>query len=315
METDATIATPQDYAHCWQIMQAASKNYTFASRVLPRATLPHVAALYAFLRVGDDRVDVAHPGFATPEAAIADWEAAYWRAFATGASEHPVLRAYLATTTAYHIPPEIMRPYFRAMQDDLRVTRYATFEDLLHYMDGSAVPVGRAMTYILGVRPPCTLAMALPYADSLAIAMQLSNFWRDIGEDWQRGRLYIPQTDMAHFAVSETAMAQSCITPQWRALLEFEFARTEHYYTHARQGIAMLATGQWAVFSGWHIYRALLAAIRRQDFDVFTQRAGSTSRQKIGHLFHAAWEAYDIRKHFNPVYPSAVDCVDSVRSH
>ena len=85
-----------------------------------------------------------------------------------------------------------MAPYFRAMKEDLTVTRFPTFADLLHYMEGSALPVGRAMTYILGVRPPHTIEETLPYADSLSIAMQLSNFWRDIGPDWRIGRVYLP---------------------------------------------------------------------------------------------------------------------------
>ena len=122
-------------------------------------------ALYALMRVGDDRVDVTYEGFDSPLAAIEDWERTYWQAFETGHSDHPVMRAYLASASACGIPAEIMTPYFRAMKEDLTVTRYPTFADLLHYMEGSALPVGRAMTYILGVRRPYTVEETLPYAD------------------------------------------------------------------------------------------------------------------------------------------------------
>jgi phytoene synthase len=191
-ETSLPVATPEDYAECRRVMSGASKNYSFASRFLPRTKRHHVQALYALLRVGDDRVDLTHEGFTTPLAAIEDWERAYWQAFETGRSGHPVMRAYLNTALECSIPAEIMTPYFRAMKEDLAVTRFPTFADLLHYMDGSAIVVGRAMTYILGVRQPYTIADTLPHADSLSIAMQLSNFWRDVGEDWSIGRVYIP---------------------------------------------------------------------------------------------------------------------------
>ena len=91
------IASPEDYAECRRVMLGASKNYSFASRFLPRAVLRHVEALYALMRVGDDRVDVTYEGFDSPLAAIEDWERTYWQAFETGHSDHPVMRAYLDT--------------------------------------------------------------------------------------------------------------------------------------------------------------------------------------------------------------------------
>ena len=273
-------------------MFGASKNYSFASRFLPRHVLPHVEALYALMRVGDDRVDVTYEGFASPRDAIADWEQSYWAAFETGHSDHPVLRAYRDTALICGIPAEVMTPYFRAMKEDLTVTRYPTFADLLHYMEGSALPVGRAMTYILGVRQPYTVAETLPYADSLAIAMQLSNFWRDIGEDWRIGRVYLPGEDLARFQVTEADIAAGRITPDFIGLLEFEIERTEAYYRNARIGVRRLATGRVGVMAGLEVYRAILPGIRRNGYDVFTRRAGTTRRQKIGLALRAPLAVY-----------------------
>ena len=87
---DPGIASPEDYAVCADVMRGASKNYSFASALLPAEKRPHVEALYALLRVGDDRVDVSYEGFSTPLEAIDDWERAYWRAFETGDSDHPL---------------------------------------------------------------------------------------------------------------------------------------------------------------------------------------------------------------------------------
>lgn len=286
-QQEEAMATSADYAACRRVMRAASKNYAFASLVLPRDKVRHVEALYALLRVGDDLVDISHSGFSSATEAINDWENAYWQAFETHTSDHPVLRAYLDTALTFSIPPETMTAYFRAMRDDLTMTRYPTFDDLLRYMEGSAIPVGRAMVHILGIKSPHTIKTALPYADSLAIAMQLSNFWRDIGEDWERGRVYIPQEDMVRFGVTEDDLKARRITPAFIDLLNFEIDRAMHYYSHAARGIRFLATGQWGVRSGLHIYRAILTHIRRQDYDVFSHRAGDNVWQRVAHVLCA----------------------------
>jgi len=236
-----------------------------------------VEALYALLRVGDDRVDVAHPGFGSPLAAIENWEWQYHRAIETGYSPPPVMRASLHPALECGIPRDTMQAYFRSMREDLTITRFPTFADLLHYMDGSAIPVGRAMTYIVGVRAPHRMHDTLPAADSLSVAMQLSNFWRDIGEDYQRaGRIYLPQEDMERFGVREADIAARRITPDFVRLLEFEFERTERYYTQARAGVATLRHARWAIMSALEIYHAILPDIRRHGYDVFSRKAGAT---------------------------------------
>lgn len=282
MPGDDRITLAEDYAECRQIMFGASKNYSFASRFLPRSVLRHVEALYAVMRIGDDRVDVSFSGFASPLAAIEDWERAYWRAFEMDTSEHPVLRAYLHTARQFSIPPELMTPYFQSMKEDLTIPRFPTFAELLHYMEGSALPVGRAMTYIVGVKHPHTIEDTLPYADSLSIAMQLSNFWRDIGQDYRIGRIYLPLEDMEQFGVTETDIAEGRITPAFASLLEHEMARTDAYYHHARQGISRLAQGSLGVMAALEIYHAIHAGIRGNGYDVFTRRATTTPLQKLG---------------------------------
>jgi phytoene synthase len=274
-------ASLTDYTYCHQIMLGASNNYSFASNFLPQEKRRHVDALYAFLRIGDDRVDVSHKGFDTPLEAIDDWESIYWSAFETGDSPDPVMRAYLDTAIEHDIPANTMNAYFRAMKEDLVKTRFDNFDELLHYMDGSAVPVGRAMTYILGVQKPYTYAKALPRADALSIGMQLSNFWRDIGQDWQIGRVYLPREDMDAFKISEEDLANQKIHPNFVELLEFEIERTQEYYKSARDGIPMLASGQWGVMSGLLLYESILDSIRANKYDVFSRRARTNFAQKM----------------------------------
>lgn len=288
------IASAKDYLECRRTMQAASKNYSFASRFFPREKLRHVEALYALMRVGDDRVDVSHQGFSTPQEAIDDWELAYDRAFGLGDSPYPVMRAYLNTAIECGIPKDVMTAYFRAMRDDLTVTRFPAFSDLVYYMEGSAIPVGRAMTYILGAREPYCIEDALPGADSLSIAMQLSNFWRDIGYDWTIGRVYLPQEDLERHHYTEGDIASGRVTPRLVELLEFQFERTELYYQHALNSVPMLASGQWAVMSGLEVYRAIISGIRRNRYDVFNFRAETSKPQKVG-LALKAWFKTSLR--------------------
>lgn len=286
----AGIASQQDYAYCRQVMRSSSQRYSFASAFLPTEKRKHVEALYAFLRVGDDRVDVSHAGFASPLSAIEDWERKYWSAFETGDSPEPVMRAYLNTALECHIPREIMSSYFRAMKDDLSVNRFPTFGDLMHYMEGSALPVGRAMTHILGVRQPFSLEDAIPRADHLAAAMQLSNFLRDIAYDWSIGRVYLPLEDLERFRVTEKDLADKKVSSRFIELVEFQIRRTEELYEQARPGIKMLAGGRWGVMCGLEIYRAILQDIRRIRHDVFSRRADISTARKI-QLVAKSWMA------------------------
>jgi phytoene synthase len=283
------VAAPEDYAECRRVMFAASRNYSFASRFFPRRVLYHVEALYAFLRTGDDRVDESHQGFASSRTAIDDWERTYRHAFETQHSSYPVMRAYLNTALACGIPPETMVPYFWSMREDLTVTRYSHFAQLMRYMEGSAIAVGRAMTCILGVRPPCSLDEIIPRADSLAVAMQLSNFLRDVGQDWRRGRVYLPGEDLARCGVTEDDLAAGRVTERFVRLMEFQIERAEWYYRDAVSGVRRLKNGRWGIMAGMEVYHGIHDAIRRNNYDVFTRHAGTTRAQKLLLALRAWW--------------------------
>jgi phytoene synthase len=282
-------ASPGDYELCREIMRKASGNYSSASRLLPARKRRHVDALYAFMRVGDDRVDGAPAGFESARVAIDAWESVYNRAFAQSGSDHPVMRAYLCTCLECGIPADTMSAYFRAMREDLTVARYPTFSDLMHYMEGSAIPVGRAMTRILGVRPSEDATKVAAGADSLAVAMQLSNFCRDVGQDWSLGRVYLPLEDLRRFGYSEGDLAAGRVSRQFIELMEFQFARIEGFYREAEPAVAALAGGRWGVMAGLEIYRGILAAIRRNGFDVFRCRAAPGRWRKAGLALKALW--------------------------
>jgi phytoene synthase len=119
--------------------------------------------------------------------------------------------------------------------------------------------------------------------------MQLSNFWRDIGYDWGLGRVYIPQEDLERFGCTEAGLAGKRISPSFIDLLEFEFERTQDYYRQARLSVSMLASGRWAVMSALEVYRALIVGIRRNRYDVFNRRAGTSNAQKLGLAARSFW--------------------------
>lgn len=278
----------EDYVECQRIMRSASKNYTLASYFLPREKRQHVEALYALVRIGDDLVDVNHNGFKSASAAIKSWHNQYWQAFETGDSPHPVLRAYIHTAQKFDIPIELMNPYFQAMSEDLTITRFPRFEHLLHYIDGSAIPVGRAMCHILGTYTS-EVSDAYSAAESLAIAMQLSNFWRDIAEDWDRGRIYIPLEDLDRFQYTEKDIENQQLNENFIKLMEYQFERTELYYEQAYQGIKLLRSGQWAVLNALNLYRSIIDSIRQNNYDVFTQRASAPTLMKVWMVTSSIW--------------------------
>ena len=190
----------------------------------------------------------------------------------------------------FAIPAEVMEPYFRSMKADLTVTRFPTFADLLYYMDGSAA-AGRTGDDLHRGRSATDTASRTrsPYADSLSIAMQLSNFWRDVGQDYRIGRVYLPLEDMARFGVTEDDLRDARVDDRFISLMEFEMARTDEYYRHAVPGIKRLAAGRWGVVAALEVYRAIHQAIRRNGYDVFTKRATTTKAQKFGLAVRAQW--------------------------
>jgi len=167
------------------------------------------------------------------------------------------------------IDPECFDRFFGAMALDLTTTTYETWEDLCGYMEGSAAVIGEMMLPVL--RP--TSSAAKDPARSLGFAFQLTNFLRDVDEDLDRGRTYIPQEDLRRFGVDLHAPGGRTVTPQWRACLAFEIARNRELYAHADTGIALLPPrSARCVGAARVLYARILDRIERAGYDVFTDR-------------------------------------------
>lgn len=274
-----TAATLADYQYCAALQRRFGKSYYFATRFFPADLRPHVHALYAFVRVPDQWVD--EPAGLSPEEAqrqIDRYEADLRRALEGEGVDSPVLRAFAQTARQFDIPWRYLSDFLEAMRRDLHCTRYRTYAELEGYMWGSAGVVGAMMLCLFR----CHHEPLLPYAVRMGEAMQMTNFLRDVGEDWRRGRIYLPQEDLERFGVTEEDIAQGRLSEPMRQLLRFEIERTRALYREAEVGIALLPREfRYPVLLGSRLYAQILRRIEGNDYDVFRQRARTGTWEKV----------------------------------
>lgn len=272
------VTLARAYAQCEVVTRTHSRTFFLASGLLPAAKRRAVRALYAFCRVSDDLVDQTGNEPGAPEsdvvAGIQPAEALErWRSRAL--SDDPpaddlVALAWADTRARYGIPKIYAEQLLQGVAQDLQVTRYATFETLAGYAYAVASTVGLMSMHIVGFAGEA----ALPYAVKLGVALQLTNILRDVGEDWRRGRLYLPQDELAAHEISEDDIAAGRLDGRWREFFRFQIARNRRLYAEALPGIALLdPDGRFAIAAAAELYRAILSDIETHDYDVFHRRA------------------------------------------
>ena len=261
---DATLV--QGYRECARLTWRHGTTYFWGAVLLPRPQRKHVHAIYALCRLADDIVDLpTRPELV--EGQLTDFEQRFRTALVDRGSDDPVLAAIVHTVVSCGIEPECFERFFGAMRMDLTVTSYRTWQDLCGYMEGSAAVIGEMMLPVLQPTSPRAKAPAR----SLGLAFQLTNFLRDVDEDLDRGRVYLPQEDLEHFGVDINARRA---TPEWRAFLAYEIERNRALYAFADTGIALLPPrSARCVGTARVLYAEILNRIERQDYDVFRARA------------------------------------------
>lgn len=269
------------YAICDQIIRQHSKSFFFSSQFLAPPKRRAVRALYAFCRTTDDTVDMAT---GDPARALADWVR---RVRAPHPDPHdPVLVAWHDTQRQYRLPNNLVDELLAGMAMDLTIDRYATFADLWLYCYRAASVVGLLVAGITGAAPNAT-----PYAIKLGVALQMTNILRDVGEDARRGRVYLPQEDLAYFGLSDTDILQGVYDARFKALMQFEIARTHQLYAESWPGIALLhPDGRFSVAAAARVYRGILDRIAANQYDVYQQRAYVPLRRKMALLPRLWWD-------------------------
>jgi phytoene synthase len=239
--------------------------------------------LYAFCRVTDDIVDC-------PDC-DAQQSLNEWRRSAL-AAEPPIANlvavAWADARQRHHIPLRLAEQLIDGVARDLTQARYANFDDLTTYAYGVASTVGLMSMRIIGYRN----AGAIPYAIKLGVALQLTNILRDVGEDWQAGRVYLPADELARFDLSEDDLARGRVDVRWRAFMRFQIERNRRLYAEAWPGIQLLnEDGRFAIAAAGDLYRRILDDIEAHDYDVFTRRAHVSTPRKLLALFNLWWKS------------------------
>jgi 15-cis-phytoene synthase len=280
------------YAACRTINAHHGRTYFLATRLLPRARRPAVHALYGFARYADEIVDDLGDGRSAAEKAqrIDRLAAQLVVALDGGPAAHPVLAAVGDTAARYAIDRAHFTDFLASMRMDTEVTDYATLDALSLYVHGSAAVIGLQMLPVLGTTVP--RAEAEPAAAALGVAFQLTNFLRDIGEDLDRGRVYLPADELAAFGVDRALLTWSRHTRRpdariARALAHL-VAHTRAVYRRAAPGVAMLEPCSRAcVACAFTLYRGILDEIERAGYAVLHRRVAVPSARRAAGVVRA----------------------------
>ena len=284
----------ESYEHCHHIARAARSNFYYAFYLLPKPKRDGLAALYAFMRLVDDVSDEGQDlgakqrGLARWRAAldqtitgqeqVLDGNAAVASPVATLPGAEEILPALVDTMQRYHMPARYLHDLISGAEMDLTVRFYPTFDRLREYCYRVAGTVGLTCTHVFGFRD----ARALDLAEKLGLAFQLTNIIRDVHEDHQLGRVYLPEEDLARYGVSPEDFARGEATLGMRELLRFEADRAWQLY---QEGSALLGlideSSRGALWLLVHTYSALLGHIEALDFAVFGEKIRLSKAEKM----------------------------------
>ena len=271
-----TTATQAAYAHCRDITRARAKNFYYAFRTLPAPKRRAIYAAYAFCRLCDDIADGDAP-VEEKRAALGETRARL-RGEAGSGQPNPVFDALGHAIAAYSIPVDLFEEVVDGVEMDLVKVRYDTFEDLREYCFGVASAVGLISIEVFGYEDEA----AKEYAIDLGIAMQLTNIMRDLREDAERGRIYLPLEEIDAFGYSQQQLMDGVVNEQFRELMRFQADRARRYFASGSRLMPLLgprARACPAVLAG--VYGALLDSMERAGYDVFQGRIALSTRRKL----------------------------------
>lgn len=270
----------ESYAECKRLNALHGKTYYLATLLLPKAKRPFVHALYGFARYADEIVDDLASTLTPQEKAdvLSKWSSGVLAGLQNGTSEDPVGRALVDTAKRFKIPHQHFIDFLHSMEMDLTVTQYQSYEDLLEYVYGSAAVIGLEMVPVLGYSDDA----AFESAKKLGIAFQLANFIRDVGEDLERGRIYLPLDELSRFGVTRELLEKRVLTPEIIEALKFQIARVRQLQLEAAPGIAMLdKTSRPCIEAASELYCGIVDEVEAIGYDIFNKRAKTSTLRRL----------------------------------
>ena len=281
--TAAGITDPDlraSYEECKRLNALHGKTYYLATLLLPKAKRPFVHALYGFARYADEIVDDLASELSVEEKAevLSSWGNGVLADLKKGTSQDHVGRALIDTVNRFDIPHEHFEAFLHSMTMDLTVQEYESYEDLLEYVYGSAAVIGLEMVPILGPLHND----AFEAAKKLGIAFQLANFIRDVDEDLDRGRVYLPLKELGQFGVTREMLEERVLTPEIIEALKFQIARVRQLQAEAAPGITMLeASSRPCIEAASTLYCGIVDEVEKIGYDIFNHRAKTSTARRI----------------------------------
>lgn len=273
--------------YCRRLAKRTYENFTVVSRMAPRALRQHMANIYAYCRWADDLAD--ETGDPKQSLLLLNWWEMHLRGCYQGQTHHPVFVALADTIARFGIPDDPFIDLLSAFRQDQRQTRYETIDQLLNYCRYSANPVGRLMLYLGNCHTPERVRLS----DAICTGLQLANFWQDVAQDWDRGRIYLPMMDCHRFGYDESMFAARDNGPAFRRLLAAHVEQAEGWLRRGAPLLGLLPHEMrlpvaLCVYGGL----AVVEAIRRQDYDVWTQRPTVSKMEKLKILARCWWQLH-----------------------
>lgn len=272
-------ALQASYAECKRLNSLHGKTYYLATLLLPERKRPYVHALYGFARYADEIVDDLASTLSPQEKADAlrTWSSGVLADLKSGRSSDHIGRALVDTVQTFNIPHQHFVDFLHSMEMDLTITQYQTFNDLHEYVYGSAAVIGLEMVPILGYSDE----RAFDAAQKLGIAFQLANFIRDVAEDLDRGRVYLPLQELAEHGVNREVLEKRELTPAIIAALKFQIARVRSLQAEANEGIKYLdKESRPCIRAASELYCGIVDEVEAIGYDIFNKRAKTSTARR-----------------------------------
>ena len=287
----------ESYERCRKLNSQHGKTYYLATLLLPPGKRPYVHALYGFARYADEIVDDLSSTLTNQEKSdwLGNWGNEFLRDLKRGKSDDLICKAVVDTVNRWEIPTELFEAFLHSMLMDLTVRQYQTFKDLYEYVYGSAAVIGLQMVPIL--EP--TSQIAYERAQDLGIAFQLANFVRDVSEDLNRGRIYLPMDELAKFGVDRTYLEKRIADKNVKDALKFQIKRVKELEEKSRSGIDFLhPSSRPCIEAARILYCGIVDAVEAIDYEVFQKRAKVSIAKRLKVALPACVQGVSARKKF-----------------